>query len=85
MLFRSKFRLESFEIITTFSIKGRVIKSSYIAIVMVFFSVSIHQARMRSAFFGGLRASRRRKFKKNIILENINHKKLNLVFSKIVS
>ena len=39
---------------TTFSYKGRVIKSSYIAIVMVFVAVSIHHARMRSAFFGGL-------------------------------
>ena len=47
-----------FEIITTFSYKGRVTKSSFIAIVMLFVSVLIHHARMRSAFFGGLRASR---------------------------
>ena len=36
--FEKKFRLESFEIITTFSYKGRVLKSSYITIVMVFVS-----------------------------------------------
>ena len=41
---------------------------------MVLVSVSIHEARVSSTFFGGLKASRRWKFKKTIILENIKSK-----------
>ena len=52
---------------------------------MVLVSVSIHEARVSSTFFGGLEASRRWKLKKIIILENIKSKELSLVFSKIVS
>ena len=53
--------------------------------VMVLVSVSIHEARVSSTFFGGLKASRRWKLKKIIILENIKSNELSLVFSKIVS
>ena len=53
--------------------------------VMVLVSVSIHEARISRTFFGGLKASRRRKLKKLIILENIKSNELSLVFSKIVS
>lgn len=70
-----KFRVESFEIITTFSYKGKVIKSIYIAMVMAFVSVSIHHARMQSTFFGVWRASWR-----NIILENINQETESRIF-----
>ena len=52
---------------------------------MVLVSVSIHEARVSSTFFGGLKASRRWKLKKIIILENIVSNELSLVFSKIVS
>ena len=52
---------------------------------MVLVSVSIHEARVSSTFFGGLKASRRWKLKKIIILENIKSNELSLVFSKIVS
>ena len=52
---------------------------------MVLVSVSIHEARVSSSFFGGLKASRRWKLKKIIILENIKSNELSLVFSKIVS
>ena len=52
---------------------------------MVLVSVSIHEARVSSTFFGGLKASRRWKLKKYIILENIKSNELSLVFSKIVS
>ena len=52
---------------------------------MVLVSVSIHEARVSSTFFGGLKASRRWKLKKIIILENIKSKELSLVFPKIVS
>ena len=51
---------------------------------MVLVSVSIHEARVSSTFFGGLKASRKWKLKK-IILENIKSNELSLVFSKIVS
>ena len=53
--------------------------------VMVLVSVSIHEARVSSTFFGGLKASRLVKIKKNIVLENIKSNELSLVFSKIVS
>ena len=52
---------------------------------MVLVSVSIHEARVSSTFFGGLKASRSWKLKKIIILENIESNELSLVFSKIVS
>ena len=52
---------------------------------MVLVSVSIHEARVSSTFFGGLKASRRWKLKKIIILENIKSNELSLVFSKTVS
>ena len=52
---------------------------------MVLVSVSIHEARISRTFFGGLKASRRWKLKKLIILENIKSNELSLVFSKIVS
>ena len=52
---------------------------------MVLVSVSIHEARVSRTFFGGLKASRRWKLKKIIILENIKSNELSLVFSKIVS
>ena len=52
-----KFLVETFEIITTFSYKGRVIKSIYIAKVTSFVFVSIHHVRMQRTFFGVLRAS----------------------------
>ena len=52
---------------------------------MVLVSVSIHEARVSSTFFGGLKASRRWKLKKIIIWENIESNELSLVFSKIVS
>ena len=52
---------------------------------MVLVSVSIHEARVSSTFFGGLKASRRWKLKKIIILENIKSNELSFVFSKIVS
>ena len=52
---------------------------------MVLVSVSIHEARVSSTFFGGLNASRRWKLKKILILENIKSNELSLVFSKIVS
>ena len=52
---------------------------------MVLVSVSIHEARVSSTFFGGLKASRRWNLKKIIILENIKSNELSLVFSKIVS
>ena len=51
---------------------------------MVLVSVSIHEARVSSTFFGGLKASRRWKLKKIIILENIKSNELSRVFSKIV-
>ena len=54
--------------------------------VMVLVPVSIHEARISRTFFGGLKASRRSKLKKKmIILENINSNELSLIFSKIVS
>ena len=53
--------------------------------VMVLVSVSIHEARVSSTFFGGLKASRLVKIKKIIILENMKSNELSLVFSKIVS
>ena len=52
---------------------------------MVLVSVSIHEARVSSTFFGGLKASRLVKIKKIIILENMKSNELSLVFSKIVS
>ena len=52
---------------------------------MVLVSVSIHEAKVSSSFFGVLKASRRWKLKKIIILENIKSNELSLVFSKIVS
>ena len=52
---------------------------------MVLVSVSIHEARISRTFFGGLKASRRWKLKKLIILENIKSNELSLVLSKIVS
>ena len=52
---------------------------------MVLVSVSIHEARVSSTFFGGLKASRTWKLKKIIILENIKSNELSFVFSKIVS
>ena len=48
--------------------------------VMVLVAISIHEVRVSSTFFGGLKASRRGKLKKLIIW-----KILSLVFSKIVS
>ena len=48
--------------------------------VMVLVAISIHEARVSSTFFGGLKASRRGKLKKLIIW-----KILSLAFSKIVS
>ena len=57
--------------------------------VMVLVFISIHEARVSSTFFGGLKASRRLKLKKKkkkmIILENIKSNELSLVFSEIVS
>ena len=52
---------------------------------MVLVSVSIHEAKVSSTFFGGLKASRRWKLKNIIILENINSNEVSVVFSKIVS
>ena len=52
---------------------------------MVLVSVSIHEARVSSTFFGGLKASRLVKIKKIIILENMKSNELSLVYSKIVS
>ena len=46
---------------------------------MVLVSVSIHEASISRTFFGGLKASRRWKFKKLIILENIKSNELSLV------
>ena len=77
--------MKSFEIVTTFRYKGRIMKLFNIRKVMVLVSVSIHEARVSSTFFGGLKASRRWKLKKIIILENIKSNELSLVFSKIVS
>ena len=52
---------------------------------MVLVSISIHEARVSSTFFGGLKASRRWKLKKKMIsFENIKSNELSLVFSKIV-
>ena len=52
---------------------------------MVLVSVSIHEVRVSSTFSGVLKASRRWKLKKYIILENIKSNELSLVCSKIVS
>ena len=50
---------------------------------MVLVSVSIHEARVSRTFFGGLKASRRWKLKKKmIILENVKSNELSLVFYK---
>ena len=52
--------LRSFEIIvTTFTYKGRIIKLFNIRKAMVLVSVFIYEARVSSAFFGDLKASRR--------------------------
>ena len=77
--------MKSFEIVTTFRYKGRIMKLFNIRKFMVLVSVSIHEARISRTFFGGLKASRRWKLKKLIILENIKSNELSLVFSKIVS
>ena len=53
--------------------------------VMVLVAISIHEARVSSTFFGGLKASRRGKLKKIDYLENIKSNEVTLVFSKIVS
>ena len=50
---------------------------------MVLVSVSIHEARVSSTFFGGLKASRRWKLKKLIILENIKSNELSLDYSGV--
>ena len=52
-------RLKSFEIVTTFRYKGRIMKFFNIRKVMVLVSVSIHEARISRTLFGGLKASRR--------------------------
>ena len=54
--------------------------------VVVFVSVCIHEARISRTFFVDLKASRRGKLKKKmIIFENIKSNEPSLVFSKIVS
>ena len=54
-----KIRLKSFEIVTMFGYKGRIMKLFNIRKVMVLVSVSIHEARISRTFFGGLKASER--------------------------
>ena len=55
-----KIRLKSFEIVTTFRYKRRIIKLFYIKKLTVLVSVSIQEAtRIPSTFFGGLKTSRR--------------------------
>ena len=54
-----KIRLKSFEIVTTFRYKGRIMKLFNIRKVMVLVSVSIHEGRISCTFFGGLKASGR--------------------------
>ena len=77
--------MKSFEIVTTFRYKGRIMKLFNIRKIMVLVSASIDEARISRTFFGGLKASRRWKLKKLIILENMKSNELSLVFSKIVS
>ena len=77
--------MKTFEIAATFRYKGKIMKLFNIRRFVVLVSVSIHEARISRTFFGGLKASRRWKLKKIIILENIKSNELSLVFSKIVS
>ena len=74
--------MKSFEIVTMFSYKGRIMKLFKVRKVMVLVSVSIHEARISCTFFGGLKTSRRWKLKKYIIIKS---NELNLLFSEIVS
>ena len=77
--------MKSFEIVITFRYKGRIMKLFNIRKVMVLVSFPIHEARISRTFFSGLKASRRWKLKKLIMLENIKSNELRVVFSKIVS
>ena len=54
-----KLRLKSFEIVTTFRYKGRIMKLFNVGKVMTLVSVSIHEARIPRSFFVDLKASRR--------------------------
>ena len=53
-----KIRLKSFEIVTMFRYKGRIMKLFNVGNVMILVSVSIHEARISRTFFVDLKASR---------------------------